>query len=83
MIGRTYSIVRSNWGKRTVKEVIATGLSWEEADSTRNELADADRAANPAMSSWIRDMFIVVIEPLPEPQQELFHAGRDRNRPSW
>jgi hypothetical protein len=65
MQGRTYSIVRSSRkAQKTIETVLETGLSWEDADSQRNELAEADRAANPLKSCWVRDVFVVQMEKL-------------------
>jgi hypothetical protein len=63
MTGRTYSIIRSSRkSQKTVETILETGLSWEEADSQRNDLAEADRAANPLKSCWVRDVFVVQME---------------------
>ena len=70
MTGKTYSIIRSTRkstpGTRTsittTEVVLERGLSWEEADSKREKMAAADRAANPGKSCWVRDMFIVQME---------------------
>jgi hypothetical protein len=72
MTGRTYSIIRcSRKVQKTMETVLETGLAWKTADSTREKLAEADRAANPGKSSWVRDMFEVRIEPLPTPAPNL------------
>jgi hypothetical protein len=72
MTGRTYSIIRSSRkGQKTTETVIETGLAWETADSTREQLAAADRAANPDKSSWVRDVFEVRMEPLATPAPKL------------
>jgi len=66
MEGRTYSIIRSSRkNRKTVETVMETGLGWDAADSQRNEIAAAYRAANPLKSSWSGDVFIVQMEPLP------------------
>ena len=63
MTGRTYSIIRSSrQSQKTVKTLVETGLSWEAADSKRDELAAVDRAENPHKSSWTRDVFVVQME---------------------
>jgi hypothetical protein len=63
MTGRTYSIIRSSRkNQKIVETVLETGLSWEAADSQRNELAEADRAENSLKSSWTRDVFVVQME---------------------
>lgn len=63
MIGRTYSIIRSSRkSQKTVRTVIESGLSWEEADSKRDKLAEIDREANPLKSCWTRDVFLVEME---------------------
>jgi hypothetical protein len=65
MTGRTYSIIRSSrQSQKTIETVLETGLCWEDADSQRNELAEADRAANPLKSCWTRDVFVVQLEKL-------------------
>jgi hypothetical protein len=72
MTGRTYSIIRSSRkDQKTTETVIETGLDWETADSTREQLATADRAANPDKSSWVRDVFEVRMEPLASPAPKL------------
>jgi hypothetical protein len=63
--GKTYSIIRSHREAvraRTIETVVETGLSWEAADSQRNELQQAERDANPLKSSWTMDIFIVRME---------------------
>lgn len=72
MTGRTYSIIRSSRkDQKTTETVIETGLDWETADSTREQFATADRAANPDKSSWVRDVFEVRMEPLASPAPKL------------
>lgn len=63
MIGKTYSIIRNRrkYGK-TTEAVIETGLDWDTADKNREELAAADREANPLKSCWVRDVFEVRME---------------------
>lgn len=63
MTDRTYSIIRSRRrSQKTVETIVATGLSWADADSQRNAMAEADRAAHPTESSWTRDVFVVQLE---------------------
>ncbi len=63
MTGRTYSIIRSSRRcQKTVNTVLEQGLSWETADSRRNQLAANDRAEHPLRSSWSRDVFVVQME---------------------
>jgi hypothetical protein len=67
MEGRSYSIIRSSrQSERTIETVLETGLVWELADTRRNTLADAGRAANPLKSCWSRDVFVVQMEGQPE-----------------
>jgi hypothetical protein len=60
---RRYRILRNHRGAgQTTESVLATGLTWDEAERHREDLNAAERASNPQLSCWTRDVFVIEME---------------------
>jgi hypothetical protein len=65
---RRYRIVRvnrGNWPANGRREIVASGLTLDEARAQADELSKAERAAHPELASWTRDLFIRELETPP------------------
>ncbi len=60
---RTYSIIKSKRdGRKENRSLVASGLSWEDADKRRDELQAIERRANPHLTSWTIALYLVELE---------------------
>lgn len=64
MIGHTYSVVRNHRGKDGDEwdRVVESGLSFEAAQKREAALNQAEIAAHPEQTCWVRDLFWILLE---------------------
>jgi hypothetical protein len=59
---RTYSIILSLNKVERSRHVVAVGLSWAEAQSTRDRLQRQADEKHQTRSSWTKDLYLIELE---------------------